>query len=192
MRGKLVSRGKAKRTDYLLYYKHNTSLAIIETKDNSICRLTSSPHTTALPPELSAGLKLAPRSSCRHGSARHLPARAQNLCAVDLYFIRRLRRSAPGLTLTPRMTTLMSASIRSKDAACQTALSDCPRANNGDAARPTFPTYGLLGSDSNHPTSAGIATCPSYDLPAMPARARWSTSSRAGLAECSQRLPAVP
>lgn len=35
VRGKLVSRGKAKRADYLLYYKPNIPLAIIEAKDNS-------------------------------------------------------------------------------------------------------------------------------------------------------------
>src|SRR5690349_11686136 len=34
VRGKLVSRGKAKRADYLLYYKPNIPLAIIEAKDN--------------------------------------------------------------------------------------------------------------------------------------------------------------
>jgi type I restriction enzyme R subunit len=35
VRGKLVSRGKAKRADYVLYYKPNTPLALIEAKDNS-------------------------------------------------------------------------------------------------------------------------------------------------------------
>jgi type I restriction enzyme, R subunit len=35
VRGKLVSRGKAKRADYVLYYKPNLPLAIIEAKDNS-------------------------------------------------------------------------------------------------------------------------------------------------------------
>jgi type I restriction enzyme R subunit len=35
VRGKLVSRGKAKRADYLLYYKPNIPLAIIEAKDNA-------------------------------------------------------------------------------------------------------------------------------------------------------------
>src|SRR6185369_14934722 len=35
VRGKLVSRGKAKRADYLLYYKPNIPLAIIEAKGNS-------------------------------------------------------------------------------------------------------------------------------------------------------------
>lgn len=35
VRGKLVSRGKAKRADYLLYYKSNIPLALIEAKDNA-------------------------------------------------------------------------------------------------------------------------------------------------------------
>jgi type I site-specific restriction endonuclease len=33
VRGKLVSRGKAKRADYILYYKPNIPLALIEAKD---------------------------------------------------------------------------------------------------------------------------------------------------------------
>ena len=35
VRGKLVSRGKPKRADYVLYYKPNIPLALIEAKDNS-------------------------------------------------------------------------------------------------------------------------------------------------------------
>ncbi|WP_372441229.1 EcoAI/FtnUII family type I restriction enzme subunit R [Microvirga arvi] len=35
VRGKLVSRGRAKRADYILYYKPNLPLALIEAKDNS-------------------------------------------------------------------------------------------------------------------------------------------------------------
>jgi type I restriction enzyme R subunit len=35
VRGKLVSRGKAKRADYALYYRPNIPLALIEAKDNS-------------------------------------------------------------------------------------------------------------------------------------------------------------
>ena len=34
VRGKLVSRGKAKRADYVLYYKPNVPIAVIEAKDN--------------------------------------------------------------------------------------------------------------------------------------------------------------
>lgn len=34
VRGKLVSRGKGKRADYILYYKNNIPLAVIEVKDN--------------------------------------------------------------------------------------------------------------------------------------------------------------
>ena len=35
MRGKLVTRGRAKRADYILYFKPNIPLALIEAKDNS-------------------------------------------------------------------------------------------------------------------------------------------------------------
>src|SRR4051795_5854928 len=35
VRGKLVTRGKAKRADYILYIKPNIPLALIEAKDNS-------------------------------------------------------------------------------------------------------------------------------------------------------------
>ncbi len=35
VRGRLVTRGKAKRTDYILYYKPNIPLALIEAKDNN-------------------------------------------------------------------------------------------------------------------------------------------------------------
>jgi type I restriction enzyme, R subunit len=35
VRGKMVSRGKEKRADYILYYKPNLPLAVIEAKDNN-------------------------------------------------------------------------------------------------------------------------------------------------------------
>jgi type I restriction enzyme, R subunit len=35
VRGKLVTRGKAKRADYILYYKPNIPIATIEAKDNN-------------------------------------------------------------------------------------------------------------------------------------------------------------
>ena len=35
VRGKLVTRGKAKRADYILYYKPNVPIALIEAKDNN-------------------------------------------------------------------------------------------------------------------------------------------------------------
>ena len=34
VRGKLVARGKQKRADYLLFYKSNLPIAVIEAKDN--------------------------------------------------------------------------------------------------------------------------------------------------------------
>jgi type I restriction enzyme, R subunit len=35
VRGKLVTRGQAKRADYILYYKPNIPIALIEAKDNN-------------------------------------------------------------------------------------------------------------------------------------------------------------
>ena len=35
VRGKMVSRGKGKRADYILYYKPNIPIAVIEAKDNT-------------------------------------------------------------------------------------------------------------------------------------------------------------
>jgi len=35
VRGKLVTRGKAKRADYILYYKANIPIAVIEAKANT-------------------------------------------------------------------------------------------------------------------------------------------------------------
>jgi type I restriction enzyme R subunit len=35
VRGKFTARGKAKRADYILYYKHNIPIAVIEAKDNN-------------------------------------------------------------------------------------------------------------------------------------------------------------
>src|SRR6266852_5094645 len=35
VRGKLVTRGKAKRADYILYYRPNIPIALIEAKDNN-------------------------------------------------------------------------------------------------------------------------------------------------------------
>jgi type I restriction enzyme R subunit len=35
VRGRLVTRGKAKRADYVLYYKPNLPLALVEAKDNN-------------------------------------------------------------------------------------------------------------------------------------------------------------
>jgi type I restriction enzyme R subunit len=37
VRGKLVSRGKAKKADFVLYFKPNIPIAIIEAKDNNHC-----------------------------------------------------------------------------------------------------------------------------------------------------------
>jgi type I restriction enzyme R subunit len=43
VRGKLVTRGQAKRADYILYYKPNIPLAVIEAKDNN-CSMGDGMH----------------------------------------------------------------------------------------------------------------------------------------------------
>jgi type I restriction enzyme, R subunit len=48
VRGKLVSRGKAKRADYVLYYQH-LAIALIEAKDNSRRLLESLLHEALAP-----------------------------------------------------------------------------------------------------------------------------------------------
>src|SRR5207253_238918 len=35
VRGKMTARGKAKKADYILFYKHNLPLAVVEAKDNN-------------------------------------------------------------------------------------------------------------------------------------------------------------
>ena len=41
VRGKLVTRGKAKRADYILYYKPNIPIAIVEAKDRVVAAAMS-------------------------------------------------------------------------------------------------------------------------------------------------------
>ena len=41
VRGKLVHRGQGKRADYILYQKPNIPIALIEAKDNTGARVTS-------------------------------------------------------------------------------------------------------------------------------------------------------
>jgi len=45
VRGKLVTRGKAKRADYILYYKPNIPIALIQAKDNSYLEKASKQTT---------------------------------------------------------------------------------------------------------------------------------------------------
>jgi type I restriction enzyme, R subunit len=49
VRGKMVTRGKAKRADYILYYKPNIPLAVIEAKDNTATWATASRTPRASP-----------------------------------------------------------------------------------------------------------------------------------------------
>jgi type I site-specific restriction endonuclease len=58
VRDKLVTRGQAKRADYVLYYKPNIPLALIEAKDN-IC---ANPKRSVLP--TSATTSPASSASC--------------------------------------------------------------------------------------------------------------------------------
>jgi len=58
VRGKLVARGKAKKADFVLYYKPNIPIALIEAKDNnqaSVIRWDVEQHVLAhLPADLLA------------------------------------------------------------------------------------------------------------------------------------------
>lgn len=49
VRGKLVTRGKPKRADYLLYYKANIPLAVVEAKANSKPLGTGLPQALDVP-----------------------------------------------------------------------------------------------------------------------------------------------
>ena len=48
VRGKLVTRGKAKRADYILYYKPNIPLAVLEAKDTTAASATASSRRWAM------------------------------------------------------------------------------------------------------------------------------------------------
>ena len=49
VRGKLVTRGKGKRVDYILYYKPNIPLALIEVKDNTTASGTACSRRSNMP-----------------------------------------------------------------------------------------------------------------------------------------------
>ena len=49
VRGKLVSRGQAKRADYVLYFKPNIPLALIEAKDIELTRFAYQANTWSKP-----------------------------------------------------------------------------------------------------------------------------------------------
>jgi type I restriction enzyme R subunit len=53
VRGKLVTRGKAKRADYVLYYKPNIPIALIEAKDNTFPVSQLPPRQNQGPPTTS-------------------------------------------------------------------------------------------------------------------------------------------
>jgi type I restriction enzyme R subunit len=49
VRGKLVTRGKAKKADFVLYYKPNIPIALIEAKDNSFASATACSKRSTTP-----------------------------------------------------------------------------------------------------------------------------------------------
>jgi type I site-specific restriction endonuclease len=51
VRGKLVTRGKAKRADYILYYKPNIPIALIEAEDNHVFCATTLWQPLCPPPQ---------------------------------------------------------------------------------------------------------------------------------------------
>jgi len=61
VRGKLVGRGRAKRADYILYYKPNIPLALIEAKDNSHTASATECSRPSTTPPLSTSLSCSPR-----------------------------------------------------------------------------------------------------------------------------------
>lgn len=69
VRGKTVQRGKAKKADYLLYYKPNIPIAVIEAKDNN--------HSVG------DGMQQADRKPCEEKMQR-LPAMIREQQAVAL------------------------------------------------------------------------------------------------------------
>ncbi len=48
VRGKLVTRGKAKKADFVLYYKPNIPIALIEAKDNTHTLATASSRASTM------------------------------------------------------------------------------------------------------------------------------------------------
>ena len=66
VRGKLVARGHAKRADYVLYYKPNIPIAVIEAKDNR--RSVGSGIQQAL--DYAAKLRLPPDTTAAERTAR--------------------------------------------------------------------------------------------------------------------------
>ena len=89
MRGKLVTRGQAKRADYILYYKPNIPLALIEAKDNSPVSATeysraSNTRRRSTSPSYSLRTAMASSSTTTPGRA----ARPRQ-CSLSMPFRRR-------------------------------------------------------------------------------------------------------
>jgi type I restriction enzyme, R subunit len=62
VRGKLVTRGKAKKADFVLYYKPNIPIALIEAKDNNHSIGDGSSRASTTPPRSTS-------RSCSHQTA---------------------------------------------------------------------------------------------------------------------------
>src|SRR6476646_7785017 len=98
VRGKLVTRGKAKRADYVLYYKPNIPIALIEAKDNNY----RPEESQKLFRELSPGFfDLIVIDECHRGSAAEDSAWREIL----EYFS---SATQIGLTATPKETADVS------------------------------------------------------------------------------------
>lgn len=122
VRGKLVSRGKAKRADYILYFKPNIPIAIIEAKDNNrsvgdgLQQGLEYAATLDIPFVLSSNgdgfVFLSGRERCQEGSSRS-PYFFDELDSADG------RRGLPSSfrnSLCLRVAFWMSSSIRTSSA----------------------------------------------------------------------------
>ena len=102
VRGKLVTRGKAKRADYILYYKPNIPIAIIEAKDNNhsvgdgMQQALDYAVTLNIPFVFSSngdGFVFHDRTGAQHGEGSHAFARRFPIAEGSLVKIPRLERT---------------------------------------------------------------------------------------------------
>ena len=102
VRGKLVTRGKAKRADYILYYKPNIPIAIIEAKDNNhsvgdgMQQALDYAVTLNIPFVFSSngdGFVFHDRTGTEHGEGSHALARRLPFTQGSLVKILRLERT---------------------------------------------------------------------------------------------------
>lgn len=93
VRGKMVMRGKAKRADYILYYKPNIPIALIEAKDNKhsagdgIQQALDYAETLNIPFVFSSngdGFVFHDRNVCRDDGRSQLPQRRITTSLMDV------------------------------------------------------------------------------------------------------------